>query len=97
MTPPARHRGESRRHGPIRDRAGGFAPPHLDLTMLGQICQGLSQEHQPRSRKAQSGQERPVEDEHRREIGVRSEVNVYLVPGRAVVTPADIQRELLVV
>ncbi|MDE3172515.1 MAG: aminopeptidase P family protein [Gemmatimonadota bacterium] len=31
------------------------------------------------------------------EIGVRSEVNVYLVPGRAVVTPADLQREMLVV
>jgi Xaa-Pro aminopeptidase len=31
------------------------------------------------------------------EIGVRSEVNVYLVPGRAVVTPGDLQREMLVV
>ncbi len=30
-------------------------------------------------------------------IGVRSEVNVYLVDGRAVVTPADYQRELIVV
>ena len=31
------------------------------------------------------------------EIGVRSEVNVYLLPGRAVVTPAVIQREMFVV
>ena len=31
------------------------------------------------------------------EIGVRSEVNVYLVEGRAVVTPAVYQRELIVV
>ncbi|OYV69160.1 MAG: hypothetical protein B7Z74_07995 [Deltaproteobacteria bacterium 21-66-5] len=31
------------------------------------------------------------------EIGVRSEVNVYLQAGRAVVTPADLQREMLVV
>ncbi|HUX34801.1 MAG TPA: Xaa-Pro peptidase family protein [Gemmatimonadaceae bacterium] len=31
------------------------------------------------------------------EIGVRSEVNVYLVPGKAVVTPSVIQREMFVV
>jgi len=31
------------------------------------------------------------------EIGVRSEVNIYLLPGRAVVTPAVRQREMLVV
>jgi Xaa-Pro aminopeptidase len=31
------------------------------------------------------------------EVGMRSEVNVYLEPGRAVVTPADYQRDLLVV
>lgn len=31
------------------------------------------------------------------EIGVRSEVNVYLEPGRAVVTPDEPQRSLLVV
>jgi Xaa-Pro dipeptidase len=31
------------------------------------------------------------------EIGMRSEVNVYIVPGKAVVTPAVYQRELLVV
>ncbi len=31
------------------------------------------------------------------EIGVRSEVNVYLQAGRAVVTPSDLQREMLVV
>jgi Xaa-Pro dipeptidase len=30
-------------------------------------------------------------------IGVRSEVNVYIVPGEAVVTPRDYQRELLIV
>jgi len=30
-------------------------------------------------------------------IGMRSEVNVYLEPGRAVVTPRDYQRELMVV
>lgn len=30
------------------------------------------------------------------EIGMRSEVNVYLVPGQAVVTPAEYQRELIV-
>jgi Xaa-Pro dipeptidase len=31
------------------------------------------------------------------EIGMRSEVNAFLEPGRAVITPADYQRELLVV
>ena len=31
------------------------------------------------------------------EIGMRTEVNVYVEPGRAVVTPAKIQRELIVV
>ncbi len=31
------------------------------------------------------------------EIGMRSEVNVYLEPGRAVITPREIQRELIVV
>jgi Xaa-Pro aminopeptidase len=31
------------------------------------------------------------------EIGMRSEVNVYVEPGRAVVTPAEIQRELFIV
>jgi len=31
------------------------------------------------------------------EIGVRSEVNVYLLPGNAVVTPDDLQCEMLVV
>lgn len=31
------------------------------------------------------------------EMGMRSEVNVYLEPGRAVVTPPDYQRELIVV
>lgn len=31
------------------------------------------------------------------EIGIRSEVNAYLEPGRAVITPTEIQRELLVV
>jgi Xaa-Pro aminopeptidase len=31
------------------------------------------------------------------EIGMRTEVNVYLEPGRAVVTPRQIQRELIVV
>jgi Xaa-Pro aminopeptidase len=31
------------------------------------------------------------------EIGMRSEVNVYIAPGRAVVTPAEYQRELMVV
>lgn len=31
------------------------------------------------------------------EIGVRSEVNVYLLPGKAVVTPSVIQREMFVV
>ncbi|HEU4566125.1 MAG TPA: Xaa-Pro peptidase family protein [Gemmatimonadaceae bacterium] len=31
------------------------------------------------------------------DVGMRSEVNVYLTPGRAVVTPAEYQRELLVV
>ncbi len=31
------------------------------------------------------------------EIGMRSEVNVYLEPGRAVITPVDIQRELFIV
>jgi Xaa-Pro aminopeptidase len=31
------------------------------------------------------------------EIGMRTEVNVYVVAGRAVVTPSEIQRELLVV
>jgi Xaa-Pro aminopeptidase len=31
------------------------------------------------------------------EIGMRSEVNVYLEPGKAVVTPREIQRELIVV
>jgi Xaa-Pro dipeptidase len=31
------------------------------------------------------------------EIGMRSEVNAFLAPGRAVITPADYQRELLVV
>ncbi|MFI5227535.1 MAG: M24 family metallopeptidase [Gemmatimonadales bacterium] len=30
-------------------------------------------------------------------IGMRTEVNVYLVPGRAVVTPRDYQRDLIVV
>ncbi|MGH7619444.1 MAG: M24 family metallopeptidase [Gemmatimonadaceae bacterium] len=30
-------------------------------------------------------------------IGMRSEVNVYMVPGEAVVTPRDYQRELLIV
>jgi len=30
-------------------------------------------------------------------IGMRSEVNVYIVPGEAVVTPRDYQRELLIV
>lgn len=30
------------------------------------------------------------------EIGVRSEVNVYLLPGRAVVTPENYQRELII-
>jgi Xaa-Pro dipeptidase len=30
-------------------------------------------------------------------IGMRSEVNVYMVPGKAVVTPRDYQRELLIV
>lgn len=29
------------------------------------------------------------------EIGMRSEVNAYLAPGRAVITPADYQRELI--
>jgi Xaa-Pro aminopeptidase len=31
------------------------------------------------------------------EIGMRSEVNVYLLPGTAVVTPSVIQREMFVV
>src|SRR5204862_5814153 len=31
------------------------------------------------------------------EIGMRSEVNVYLEPGRAVVTPVEYQRELFIV
>ena len=31
------------------------------------------------------------------EIGMRTEVNVYLEPGRAVITPREIQRELIVV
>ena len=31
------------------------------------------------------------------EIGVRSEVNMYIEPGRAVVTPAEYQRDLIVV
>jgi Xaa-Pro aminopeptidase len=31
------------------------------------------------------------------EIGMRSEVNAFLEPGRAVITPTDYQRELLVV
>jgi Xaa-Pro dipeptidase len=31
------------------------------------------------------------------EIGMRSEVNVYLVPGKAVVTPGEYQRELIIV
>jgi len=31
------------------------------------------------------------------EIGMRSEVNAFLEPGRAVITPADYQRELLIV
>lgn len=30
------------------------------------------------------------------EIGMRSEVNVYLVPGQAIVTPAEYQRDLIV-
>ena len=30
-------------------------------------------------------------------VGMRSEVNVYIVPGEAVVTPRDYQRELLIV
>jgi Xaa-Pro dipeptidase len=30
------------------------------------------------------------------EIGMRSEVNMYLEPGRAVVTPGDYQKELIV-
>jgi Xaa-Pro dipeptidase len=30
------------------------------------------------------------------EIGMRSEVNVYLVPGEAVVTPTEYQRELII-
>jgi Xaa-Pro aminopeptidase len=30
-------------------------------------------------------------------IGIRSEVNVYMVPGEAVVTPRDYQRELMIV
>jgi Xaa-Pro aminopeptidase len=31
------------------------------------------------------------------QIGMRSEVNVYMVPGEAVVTPRDYQRELMIV
>jgi Xaa-Pro dipeptidase len=31
------------------------------------------------------------------EIGMRSEVNVYLVPGQAIVTPAEYQKDLIVV
>jgi Xaa-Pro aminopeptidase len=31
------------------------------------------------------------------QVGMRSEVNVYIVPGEAVVTPRDYQRELLIV
>ena len=31
------------------------------------------------------------------EIGMRTEVNVYLVPGEAVVTPADVQQQLLII
>ena len=31
------------------------------------------------------------------EFGVRSEVNLYVEPGRAVVTPATYQRDLFVV
>ena len=31
------------------------------------------------------------------EIGMRTEVNVFLEPGRAVITPAEYQRELIVV
>jgi Xaa-Pro aminopeptidase len=31
------------------------------------------------------------------EIGMRSEVNAFIEPGRAVITPTDYQRELLVV
>ena len=30
-------------------------------------------------------------------IGMRTEVNVYMVPGEAVVTPRDYQRDLMVV
>jgi Xaa-Pro aminopeptidase len=31
------------------------------------------------------------------QVGMRSEVNVYIVPGEAVVTPRDYQRDLLIV
>jgi len=31
------------------------------------------------------------------EIGMRSEVNAFLEPGRALITPAEYQRELIVV
>ena len=31
------------------------------------------------------------------EIGVRSEVNIYIEPGKAVVTPADYQRDLIII
>ena len=31
------------------------------------------------------------------EIGMRTEVNAYVMPGRAVITPRDIQRELIIV
>jgi Xaa-Pro aminopeptidase len=31
------------------------------------------------------------------ELGIRSEVNVFLQPDRAVITPGTIQRELIVV
>ena len=31
------------------------------------------------------------------EIGMRTEVNAYVIPGHAVITPVEIQRELFVV
>jgi hypothetical protein len=31
------------------------------------------------------------------ELGMRSEVNAFLQPGRAIITPSEYQRELIVV
>ena len=89
---PSGHRRERHRHAVPGALVGRRVPPQLEWALSGQFGQPFGQEHQAFGGQSQPGEERIVEDEDDRQVGVGDQWRVVLVApeGPAVLTPVPV-------